>query len=67
MPFKPKGRETPEDYPERYQTRPPDCSWIEDHQADNVKRLIGDGGFAYLERLDKKRKGVKNGCTFNTV
>lgn len=38
MPFKPVAE--PEDYPERYQARPSNGDWIEQHQEDNMNEIM---------------------------
>jgi len=48
VPFKSKAE--PEDYPERHQKRPKDGGWVSEHQTKNMKELLGNNLWTYLEK-----------------
>ena len=54
MPFKSKERTVPEDYPEQYQYRPKDAGWIAEHQAENMRKLLGEKVWCYLKEIERK-------------
>ena len=54
MPYKPKERTVPEDYPEQYQYRPKDAGWIAEHQAENMRKLLGEKVWCYLKEIERK-------------
>ena len=54
MPFKPIAE--PEDYPERYQTRPRDGEWVAKHQAKNMEEALGEEVWDRLEEREESNE-----------
>lgn len=50
MPFKPITSATSDDYPELMSPRRPWEEWVPQHQVDNMREILGDDLWEWLEK-----------------